>query len=69
LWHATAIRLLGNNYPQLRWAGVPLFVLYCVLLSAFMLRLVAAANSVLPAVSFHGAVNALWSLTVLTTAV
>jgi len=69
LWHATAIGLLGHNYPQLRWAGVPLFVLYCVLLSAFMLRLVAAAKSVLPAVSFHGAVNALWGLTVLTTAV
>ncbi|MDT7874262.1 MAG: CPBP family intramembrane glutamic endopeptidase [Pyrobaculum sp.] len=69
LWHATAIGLLGHNYPQLRWAGVPLFVLYCVLLSAFMLRLVAAAKSVLPAASFHGAVNALWGLTVLFTAV
>jgi CAAX amino terminal protease family. len=69
LWHATAIGLLGHNYPQLRWAGVPLFVLYCVLLTAFMLRLVAAAKSVLPAASFHGAVNALWGLTVLFTAV
>jgi len=67
LWHATAIGLLGHNYPELKWAGVPLFVLYCVLLTAFMLPLVAATDSVLPAVSFHGAVNALWGLTALIT--
>jgi membrane protease YdiL (CAAX protease family) len=64
LWHATAIGVLGHNYPVLRWAGVPLFTAFCVLLTALMLPLVERAGSVLPAVSLHGAVNALWGLTV-----
>uniref|UniRef100_A0A7C4F8X4 CPBP family intramembrane metalloprotease n=1 Tax=Thermofilum pendens TaxID=2269 RepID=A0A7C4F8X4_THEPE len=67
LWHATAIGLLGHNYPELRWAGVPLFTLFCILLSAVMLPLVTHARSILPAVSLHGALNALWGLTVLVT--
>jgi membrane protease YdiL (CAAX protease family) len=67
LWHATAIGLLGHNYPVLRWAGVPLFTLFCILLNALMLPLVARARSVLPAASLHGAVNALWGFTVLAT--
>lgn len=30
LWHAAAMRLLGHNYPQLRWAGRPsLFTTAC----------------------------------------
>jgi membrane protease YdiL (CAAX protease family) len=65
LWHATAIGLLGHNYPMLRWAGVPLFTAFCVLLTALMLPLVDRAGSVLPAASLHGAVNALWGYTVL----
>lgn len=69
LWHATAIGLLGHNYPVLRWAGVPLFAIFCVLLTALMLPLVERSGSVLPAVSLHGAVNALWSFTVLVTQV
>jgi len=67
LWHATAIGLLGHNYPVLRWAGVPLFTAFCVLLTALMLPLVERAGSVLPAASLHGAVNALWGLTVAVT--
>jgi membrane protease YdiL (CAAX protease family) len=65
LWHATAIGLLGHNYPVLRWAGVPLFTAFCVLLTALMLPLVDRAGSVLPAASLHGAVNALWGYTIL----
>ena len=67
LWHSTAIGLLGHNYPALRWAGVPLFTLLCVVLTAIMLLLVARAQSILPAVSLHGALNALWGFTVLVT--
>uniref|UniRef100_A0A7C3SM99 CPBP family intramembrane metalloprotease n=1 Tax=Thermofilum pendens TaxID=2269 RepID=A0A7C3SM99_THEPE len=67
LWHATAIGLLGHNYPVLRWAGVPLFIPFCILLTAIMLPLVTRAQSILPAVSLHGALNALWSFTILAT--
>ena len=69
LWHATAIGLLGHNYPALRWAGVPLFAIFCVLLTTIMLPLVERSSSVLPAVSLHGAVNALWGFTALVTRV
>jgi len=69
LWHATAIGLLGHNYPALRWAGVPLFAIFCTLLTALMLPLVERSGSVLPAVSLHGAVNALWGFTALVTRV
>ena len=68
MWHATAIGLLGHNYPQLRRArGAPLCSLLCVAV-CFMMRLVDAAGSVPPAVSIHGAFNVLWDLTVLFTA-
>jgi membrane protease YdiL (CAAX protease family) len=69
LWHATAIGLLDHNYPALRWAGIPLFAIFCTLLAALMLPLVERSGSVLPAVSLHGAVNALWGFTVLVTRV
>jgi membrane protease YdiL (CAAX protease family) len=66
LWHATAIGLLGHNYPVLRWMGVPIFAVFCIILSALMLSLVSRAGSILPSVSLHGALNALWGLTILT---
>jgi membrane protease YdiL (CAAX protease family) len=67
LWHSTAIILLGFNYPILRAAGIPLFVVFCILLTAPMLKLTTMSSSILPAVSIHGAVNALWRTTLLVT--
>jgi len=65
LWHATAIGLLGHNYPNLKWLGVPIFVAFCIPLTFIMLILVFRTGSILPSVSLHGALNALWALTIL----
>ncbi len=67
LWHSTAIALLGHNYPLLRARGIPLFVLFCTALSATMLKLTRESESILPAVSMHGCLNAIWGLTVYST--
>jgi len=64
LWHSTAIALLGHNYPVLRARGIPLFVLFCTVLSATMLKLTRETGSVLPATSIHGCLNAIWGITV-----
>lgn len=66
LWHATAIGLLGHNYANLKWLGVPIFVALCIPLTFIMLILVSRTGSILPSVSLHGALNALWALTILT---
>ncbi len=58
LWHAPAIWLFGLNYPEQRLIGIPLFVLYCMLL-AFPFTLVRdRGKSLVPAAILHGTVNA-----------
>lgn len=64
-WHAPAILLLGHNYPTRRVEGSLFFPLYLVPVSYVMLVLRELSGSVLPAASFHGAINAWWGLTVL----
>jgi hypothetical protein len=66
-WHASAIILLGHNYPDNRFAGVFLFVVFTIsaaLPHAFVRNI---SSSVLPAASLHGSINAVWGLTILTT--
>ncbi len=67
LWHASAIVLLGHNYPDNRIAGVFLFVVFTVssTLPHIFVRLIS--SSVLPAASLHGSINAVWGLTIITT--
>lgn len=65
LWHAPAIALLGYNYYAARYAGVVLFTALATTLTYPHLLLVSRSGSVLPASSLHGAVNALWGLTML----
>ncbi|MEM4805228.1 MAG: CPBP family intramembrane glutamic endopeptidase [Thermofilaceae archaeon] len=68
LWHASATMLLGHNYGSNRLlGGFILFPVFTTLLSIPHMLLVEAADSVLPAASLHGAVNALWGLTVVAT--
>jgi len=62
LWHASATLLLGYNYYYNRWLGVPLFTAFTTALTYPLLLF--AKNGVLPAASLHGALNALWPLTV-----
>lgn len=68
LWHAPATLLYGYNYSVHRvLGGFLLFPLLCIFLSYPHMVLVTASHSVLPAASLHGAVNALWSLTLIAT--
>ncbi|MDI9620070.1 MAG: CPBP family intramembrane metalloprotease [Candidatus Nezhaarchaeota archaeon] len=68
LWHAPATLLLGYNYYFNRLAGVAFFTLFTVLFTYVQLALTdRAKGNVLPASSFHGAVNALWGLAVVAT--
>lgn len=68
LWHASTIVLLGYNYQFNRLTGVMLFTALTVLLTyPHILLTDRAKGSVLPASSLHGAINALWGLTVFTT--
>jgi hypothetical protein len=66
LWHAPAIWFFGLNYPDHRLIGVPLFVLYCVLLSfPFTLVRDRGGRSLAPAAILHGTLNAVGGLAAL----
>ncbi|MEM2939089.1 MAG: CPBP family intramembrane glutamate endopeptidase, partial [Candidatus Bathyarchaeia archaeon] len=68
LWHASAIILLGYNYQINRLVGVALFTTLTVLFTYPQLSVTEmAGGSVLPAASFHGAINAIWGLTIVAT--
>jgi len=68
LWHASATFLLGYNYQFNRSTGIALFTLITLLFTYCQLILTSrAGGSVLPASSFHGAVNSIWDLTVVAT--
>lgn len=65
LWHYPAALLLGHNYQVHRVEGPLVFTALTILMTAPMMLLRRDSGSVLPAASFHGAVNAWWGLTVL----
>lgn len=67
IWHASAIILLGHNYPDNRLAGVFLFTIYTITATLPHLFVRQVSSSVLPAASLHGSINAVWGLTILTT--
>ena len=59
LWHAPAIWFFGLNYPDHRLIGIPLFALYCALLSfPFTLVRDRGGKSLVPAAILHGTLNA-----------
>lgn len=64
LWHASAIILLGYNYQVNRYLGVLLFTLLTTVFTLPHLLVTRVGKSVLPAASLHGAINALWGLTI-----
>ena len=57
IWHFPLI-LCGHNYPQHPVLGVPLMIVFCILLGIVELYLVKKAGSVYPAAIFHGTINA-----------
>lgn len=67
IWHASAIILLGHNYPENRIIGVLLFTLFTISASIPHSIITRISSSILPAASLHGAINALWGLTILVT--
>ncbi len=67
VWHAPAIMLLGYNYPENPVLGVLLFTAFTVALSFPHAVVRHVSSSVIPAASLHGAVNAVWGLTIITT--
>ena len=58
LWHAPAIYLFGLNYPDHRLIGIPLFALYCALLSFPFTLVRDRGRSLVPAAILHGTINA-----------
>jgi len=66
-WHASAIILLGHNYPDNRFAGVFLFIVFTISATLPHIFVRSISSSVLPAASLHGSINAVWGLTILTT--
>jgi len=67
LWHAMAVLLLGYNYTYNRILGVLLFTALTITLTYPHLIVASRVKSILPACSLHGALNALWSLTLVAT--
>lgn len=67
IWHASAIILLGHNYPDNRLAGVLLFTIYTISATLPHVLVRRISSSVLPAASLHGSINAVWGLTIITT--
>jgi membrane protease YdiL (CAAX protease family) len=69
VWHAPAILLLGYNYPDGRPLGLFIFVALTVSMSLPHWISRASSASILPAASLHGCINAIWGITVATSAV
>ena len=67
LWHASAILLLGYNFPCKCLEGVAAYTAFTTSLGALLALLTIATGSILPAASLHGSVNAIWGIAVLST--
>lgn len=65
IWHAPAILLFGLNYPDNRALGVPIFVLFCVLIAIPMAVMRERSASTLAPAIFHGTLNAIAGLALL----
>lgn len=57
-WHAPLIVLDDFNYPGYPWLGVPMMMLFCILLSIIFAWLRFRSCSVWPPTLAHAAVNA-----------
>jgi len=57
LWHAPLILLFGHNYPNERLLGVPMMILFTLLLTPVLLYVREKGGSVWPAALLHGTLN------------
>lgn len=63
VWHFPLI-LMGHNYPNEPQWGVLMMVGMCILLGVLELYFVLKTKSMIPAVIFHGTINAVSGLTI-----
>lgn len=63
VWHAPAIAFYGLNYPANPSIGIPLFVVWCMLLSPIMTLVRDRSGSVWAAGLLHGTINAIGGIT------
>lgn len=56
LWHAPLI-LMGHNYPEHPWLGIPLMVVFCILLAFLFDHCRTRVQSVWGPVVLHGLIN------------
>lgn len=64
IWHAPLI-LMGHNYPDHRYVGIVMMVLFCLLCGVVELYFVCKSGTIWPAIFIHGTVNALAGLGIL----
>jgi membrane protease YdiL (CAAX protease family) len=63
VWHAPLI-LQGHNYPHYPLLGVPMMIVWCVLLSPLFCFIRLKSKSVIPAAIMHGTLNGTFTLAV-----
>ncbi len=61
IWHAPVI-LLGLNYPDHRFLGVFMMIIFCILLTPIMVYLTLKSKSIITPSIFHGVLNAFGGL-------
>jgi membrane protease YdiL (CAAX protease family) len=64
IWHFPLI-LLGHNYPSHPVIGVPMMIVYCILMTPMMIYIVKKSKSVITASILHGVNNAIGGLSLL----
>ena len=64
LWHAPLI-LRGHNYPEHPGLGVPMMVVFCLLMAPLLTFVRVRGKSVLAATVMHGSINATAGLSVM----
>ena len=65
-WHAPLVYFLGYNYPEHRFLGVFFMVIFTVLLTPWMLYLREKGGAVVVPALFHGTLNAVAGISILT---
>ena len=63
IWHFPLI-LMGHNYPNEPYWGVPLMVVFCVLMGVLELYFVLKTKSMIVAAVMHGTINAVSGMTI-----
>lgn len=66
IWHAPLI-LMGYNYPQHPQIGVFMMIIFCILLTPFLIYITIKSKSVIAAAILHGTMNGTYSISLMLT--